>query len=485
MNSIANIPNDTPQLFVDDGIVESMNGLVRTLHPGKKQEEPVLVPDKPWEEKRVYIYGTVHHDEDSGLFRMWYLSRIGRGKEHRSPEMQERQGDLILFATSEDGLHWEKPNLGLCEFDGSRDNNIILFDKHCPTLIIDPAESNPNERYRMMAWEWRKAKQGYWVAHSADGLTWQEYPVNPVLTQDDKVLETATLARQPNTGEFFAFHRRWDDDQFGRRLIAVATSQDFQHWSEPGIILEPDEKDNEWVQDGGQRTEFYGMAGFCYGNQFLGFLPVFDIVVHVAKAKDGEGTGGVGVEQSPWDGPIEAQLAHSRDGLVWNRFKDRSPIIPRGERGSFDAGCILCSADRPVIVGDEVWHYYTGINTTHGGPIPPKTCVIGRVVWRLDGFVSLDAGPFEGWVQTLPMGISGSHLIVNADASGGKLVVEVLSESGESIEGYGADDCTPISSDNVRHSVTWGEREQLPRDRPICLRFHMRDTDLYSFSLSR
>ena len=117
----------------------------------------------------------------------------------------------------------------------------------------------------MMAWEWRQPRRGFWVAHSADGIDWREYPVNPVLTVDDETLETVTLARHPESGEYFAFHRRWDSDRFRRRLIAVATSPDFLHWSDPRTILVPAARDDEWVQDDEQRSEFYGMAGFCYG----------------------------------------------------------------------------------------------------------------------------------------------------------------------------------------------------------------------------
>ena len=98
--------------------------------PGRRLAQPVLVPDRPWEGARVYIYGSVCHDPDSGRFRMRYLSRIGRGNAHRSPEMQERQGDLVLYATSEDGVHLEKPSLGRHQFDGSTANNIVMFDKH-------------------------------------------------------------------------------------------------------------------------------------------------------------------------------------------------------------------------------------------------------------------------------------------------------------------------------------------------------------------
>jgi hypothetical protein len=29
----------------------------------------------------------------------------------------------MCYAVSEDGLHWEKPNLGLVEYNGSKENN--------------------------------------------------------------------------------------------------------------------------------------------------------------------------------------------------------------------------------------------------------------------------------------------------------------------------------------------------------------------------
>ena len=60
-----------------------------------------------------------------------------------------------------------------------------------------------------------------------------------------EILETVTAARVPDGGEYFAFHRRWDRDPFQRRLIAVATSRDFQHWSAPKTILIPDERDDQ------------------------------------------------------------------------------------------------------------------------------------------------------------------------------------------------------------------------------------------------
>ena len=124
------------QLFVDDGIVSAKSGVVRTLHQARRLEQPVLRADRPWEGRRVYIYGSVYYDCDAGIFRMWYNTRLGRGHQHRAPGLRSRTGDIILYATSEDGVHWEKPDLGCHEFDGSVANNILLFDKHSPTVIV-------------------------------------------------------------------------------------------------------------------------------------------------------------------------------------------------------------------------------------------------------------------------------------------------------------------------------------------------------------
>jgi hypothetical protein len=472
-----------PQLFVDDGIIGSKLGVVRTLHSARKLEKPVLEPDRPWEGDRIYIYGTVYYDPETQLFRMWYVTRLSPEYEHRAPGLIW-PWDMILYATSTDGIHWEKPNLGLHEFDGSRDNNILVLNKHSPSVIIDEEEVDSASRYRMAAWDWTVGKQGFWVADSADGLNWNEHPDNPIMVTSDEVLETMTVTREPRTGEYFGFHRRWgvgDHILNKKRLVAVATSMDFKEWSDPKLIFVPDAQDDAWVQDPGQRTEFYGMAGFCYSGQFLGFLPVFRVVRQPSYDDIGGQT--EIATQAPWDGPIEAQLVHSRDGRDWHRFEDRSPIIPRGQPGSFDAGCILCSANRPVVHDDEVWHYYTAVNTTHGGLMPPKRLSIGRAAWRLDGFVSMDAGVFGGMVETVPLEHSGGRLEVNVNAVQGSLEVEVLSAAGDPLVGYERADCVALQDDAVRHVVHWKGTDRLPADQPVRLRFYLNSAELYSFRL--
>ena len=467
------------QLFVDDRLVSDAQGVRRTLHPGRKLPRPVLEADRPWEGERVYVYGTIHYDRAEEIFKMWYLARLGPGYEERLPGLGEH-GDLVLYATSKDGVQWDKPSLNRHQFDGSGDNNIVLLNLHSPAILID--EDAPGAaRYRMLAWNWELDNYGYWRAYSEDGIVWKEYEQKPVLFKPDEILEAMTTARGPADGAYFAFFRLWDDVRgFHRRAIGVSRSTDFQHWSAPQLVLTPDEKDDEWASGAEQRTEFYNLAGFSYGSQFLGFLPVF----RVERIQQLDKSVSVS-NQAKWDGPIDAQLVHSRDGLTWQRFEDRSPIIPNGEPGSFDAGCILALANPPVIVGDDVWVYYTAVNTKHGAPMPPKRITVARASWRLDGFVSLDSGASGGIVETVPLHPAGDQLEVNVDASQGSFRVEVLSATGEPLPEFGLDSSESISGNHVRHMVRWKERTLLDAGEPIRLRFHLSNAQLYSFRITK
>jgi hypothetical protein len=56
-------------------------------------------------------------DEEEGIFKAWYMVGFyAPGKEH-----------VQCLAISEDGIHWERPNLGRHEALGSKENNITGF----------------------------------------------------------------------------------------------------------------------------------------------------------------------------------------------------------------------------------------------------------------------------------------------------------------------------------------------------------------------
>ena len=456
----------TTHVFVDDHLIATKSGVRRTIHPCRKLPRPVVEPEKPWEGGRVYVYGTVHYDAASKQYRMWYMSCPPAGK--RDKALQRTSRALVLYATSRDGVHWVKPELGLYEYGGSKANN-ILYGLDSPSVLVDVSDPDPARRYKMLGRGRTKNQSGGWGVRSADGLHWQDAPGNPGF----KTSDTLTLAFDPKTREYLAFHKLGTKIRgYSRRTVHLRTSKDFRTWSPSKLVMAPDEKDDAWAKRDPQRTEFYNMSVFPYAGQFLGLVTVFRLERHLKKTV---------AHQSAHDGPIHAQLVHSRDGRTWHRLDDRTPVIPNGP-DDYDAGCILGVTNTPVICGDEMWLYYTAITTGHGGAMPAKRITIGRAAWRLDGLVSLDAGDQGGVVETVPVRMTGDRLVVNADAANGSLTVELLDENGRPLAGYAAAECVPIRSDAVRHVVQWKGQARPETRRPVRLRFRLRGAKLYAFS---
>ena len=443
------------QIFIDDSLVSAKSGMERHTHPCTKPPRPVLGPEMNWErdgdDQRVYVYGTVLRDPETGAFRMWYNRLSG-----------------VLYATSEDGLRWNRPRLNLAEFQGTRENNCVLTSLHSPSVVYNP-DAAPKERYAMLGYKGGN-ERGYRAAYSEDGLHWHLYLKNPVLPSGD----TCTLMYDPKSGAYLAFHKRnvkWRGHE--RRTVYLAESRDMQAWSKPLLVMAPDEIDDAQIEkEGGRFGQFYNMSAFPYGDQYLGFVTLF----HFTGPPERKGP-----LQSNDDGPIDVQLVHSRDGRSWERCEDRTPVIPNGPY-AYDAGCILGVANGVVATGDEIWTYYTAITTTHGGFVPEKRITIGLAKWRLDGFVSLDAGEETGIVRTVPLNCEGNRLYVNAASE--SLTAAVLDASGTPLSGYAHEDCETLQGDFVRHAVTWKRHTTLPDDRPLCFEFRMKNAQLYSFRIA-
>ena len=164
------------QLFIDDYIVEQMSHVKRVLNHGvKAPNNPVVRADRPWETNYLRLNKIVYDDKD-GLFKMWY-SATDEFKPKKEPGAGYRvewtlegdsfarvnvpdpygyygdpngDGSKLCLATSKDGVHWEKPNLGKVEYKGSRDNNILPPGSRIPTLL-DPHETDPSRRYKAVA----------------------------------------------------------------------------------------------------------------------------------------------------------------------------------------------------------------------------------------------------------------------------------------------------------------------------------------------
>jgi hypothetical protein len=447
----------SPLLFADDSGIARRTSITRTVHPGRTRAEPVLVADQPWEHLRVYMWGTVHRDSATGRFAMWYMSRP-------PPPMT---GTRNLYAVSDDGLRWSKPALGVFDFKGSKENNLLGVGGGSLAVLHDPIDPDPRRRFKRFA----HRSGGYFAAYSADGIHWQEEGGRPVLTAGD----TITLAQHPTTGEYLAFHKRpFQRGAFDVRAVWLARSTDFKTWSDPILVLAADEADQEWATQPDERTEIYDMAVYPHAAGYLGFPAVFrnrpqDVTPELKAA------GAVAA-----DGPLDIQLAMSEDGAKWRRSWPRVAMIPRGAPGTFDGGAILGVSCAPIHTPDETWVYYSAIRATHGAPVPPKTMTIGRAEWRRHGFVSVDAGPQGGGIETKPLRFGAPSLVLNADARHGELRVALLEADGRPVPGRGFKECAPLTADQTRWVAQWDGETAIPTNRALRVAVQMTNVRLFS-----
>ena len=78
----------------------------------------------------------------------------------------------------------------------------------------------------------------------------------------------------------------------------------------------------------------------------------------------------------------------------------------------------------------------------------------------------------------------GDTLLLNADATGGAIAVEVLDRDGQPIDGFGRDEAMLVTSDSIRHPLAWKGHKDLHQlqGRPIRLRLHLRSARIFSLT---
>jgi hypothetical protein len=466
------------QLFIDQHLVRDSRQIAFTLHQAKKHERnPLLKPDQPWERDIVDIYGSVLFDREEKLFKMWYQT------------LQSDYFDVSVtcYATSRDGIHWEKPLVGTLEAKNGKPHNAVARSE-ITSEIKDPSEKDPPRRYKSICFI---PDQGYMTMISPDGLHWSmncTEAIAPIAHVDDVICGFWDAPRE----QYLAFAKlQYPVRGRLRRTFWSITSRDFQHWTKPELAFAPDRRDDDstlarleevrsmlTVPDRPKvlRTEFYQISAYPMESGVVAFPMVFSANANVSGNQDGIS---------------ELQIAFSRDLEQWER-PFRTPCLARGPAGSWDSG-FFTAASEAIRVGDEIRLYYGGSNYTHGAP-----CVydraesagtlrcrgeIGLATWKLDRFVSAD-GPAEGGtLTTIPLRFRGKRLEINAAAKRrGTIQVELLDAGGKPIEGFGKSDA--FTGDDLRHTVAFGGKSDVSKlaGRPICLRFHLANAELFSFA---
>lgn len=450
------------QLFLDDEWVEQTYFVSRQWHQPRRFPDPVLVAEHPWERWAVTMYGTVHHWRSK--FRMWYVVWTRESK------------NRVCYAESDDGVAWTKPHLGLCEFNGSRDNNIVI-DGTRPDRYVDDIsviDDPDDEEWPLKALYWEgsghdesKIDWGIWLARSKDGIKWDRSPglvlpgwidrFNAISSKVDG--KYVLLGRAPPVGKNF-FRRVWRIE-----------STDLRTWSEPRLVLARDLEDPP-------NMEYYSAVAFPYEGILVGGLERMYMTPDV----------------------LDTELIWSRDnGYTWGRARTRpaflAPLRDVGPR--FDNTWVSLPTNAPIRRHNRLWFYYTGRSCGHGVKYPMNHAAIGLSTLRVDGFASLHARERHGWVLTKPMTWPNAELYVNGETRRefdshpgfctGDLRVEIRDEANQPIPGYTWDDCLSL----------WQSLEQPEASAPIVfkdnrstralaarrvrLAFRLHEAHLYSF----
>ena len=431
---------------MDDFLIETTS-LKRTFHAANwHPDNPVLKPDRDWERAgksptaMVFSDG-VWWDPAEKQFKMWYMAGYTAA---------------TGYATSKDGLHWEKP-----VFDVRPGTNVVQKDwRDSSTTWLDLDERDPLRHYKLFrigsGWTYR-------LYFSGDGIHWGE-PVATTVAHGDR----STVFYNP-------FRKVWvfsirSDSPFGRArryfehtdvLKAAKYQKGEPVWWVGADKLDPPRGDLK-VQ-----PQLYNLDAVAYESLLLGLFSIWR---------------GQPADRAKFN---EVHVGFSRDGFHWDRPCRRPLVAPSEQFGDWNAFNLQSAGGCCLVVGDQLWFYVSG-RSGKPGSTESGICSTGVAMLRRDGFASLDAGQQEGTLTTRPLVFDGKHLFVNAATQGGQLRVELLDRDGKVIEPFTAAECVPMQADSTLHQITWKRGGDLSAwsGKPVRLRFLLNGGRLYSFWIS-
>lgn len=445
------------QLFVDDFLVETTT-LQRTSHAAAYlPENPVLRPDQAWERTgdsqsqpaptAMPFSDGAWFDPADHLFKLWYMSGYAKA---------------TAYATSKDGLHWEKPALDVVP--GT--NVVHTAGRDSGSVWLDQNEADAQRRYKMFLYAHHGATGNLSIFFSPDGIHWSESAGMTGMVGDR------------STVFYNAFRKVW---VYGIRDYAPAGIGRFRrYWESPAAAPEGAQWEKSkapfWVgadtldpEHPGLKTpcELYNLDAVAYESVLLGLFDIWR-----GQPKDRAK-------------PNELCVGFSRDGFHWLR-PTHEPFIPVSEhQGDWNWANVQSAGGCCLIVGDRLHFYVSGRSGVPGSPASGESAT-GLATLRRDGFVSMDANAQGGTLTTRPVQFQGKFLFINADAPHGEVRVEVLGETGQPLPGFTASDVVPMHEDGTAARIRWNGQDDLSAlsGKPIRFRFHLRDARLYAFWVS-
>lgn len=457
------LPEGDRHLLLDSRIVAGTENAELILGKVKKDaRNPLFEEDKPWEKRFDNLYANVIYDDEEQIYKCWYSPFIvDNSSEGMTPEQRKQEKYTaprnremaICYATSEDGIQWVKPELGLVDYSGNKANNILWrgdtrkdkhwFGPHGTGILKDSRDPDPERRYKAIL-----KREILSVAFSPDGVHWGPAIACPEANSAGDTHNNAFWA--PTVGKYVGITRQWDKegDRYWRQ-VARTSSTDFVNWEKVQVVLEGLD----------QNHQIYSMPVFYHGGVYLGLAAIHD------QETD----------------RVWTELTWSPDTVRWHRVVPGTPLIPNdGKEGDYDWGCVYAAAD-PVFLEDEIRLYYGGSDGLHTSWRNGFFCL---ATLRPDGFAGYRAldNAEPATVVTTPLFDGNATLRASVDiAKGGQLVVRVLGEGKRVLA-----ESKPLVSTVSDTEVQWlsgGPLDSIAT-KQAQLQFVFQKATLYSFSIA-
>jgi len=441
---------------------------------------PIFKEERPWEDGGL---GAGTFIKDGDIYKAWCSSGWG--------DMVRRK-EYFCYFESKDGMNWERPNCGIIEYDGNRNNNLI--DVRGGTVFIDPSAPE-SERYKwtcradLTKDEYKKYcrnrpgqvdarpdlnndKKFLTVrgAISPDGLHWEIIKEPIAITHSD----TQIIAYYDTfLKKYVCYFRDWmvgpyAGDKYGkrylhnaRRAIGRAETDDFRKFPLPEVIIEPDPymQPSVTLYTNGKTT----IPGAP--DQHLMFPVVWDQA----------------------DDTTHVNMLSSHNGKIWNYIPGGRPVLETSDFGEWDGGCIFAVPNLIELANGDFALPYTGYNVPHKYPRMKATRGIGYALWPKGRIVALETTE-KGEFSTVAIVPPGTKLYINAvTKSAGNIIIEAVGPDGNPIPGREFENSIPLVGDLFNSLVVWKEHNDIGIEsgQAVILRFRMVQSSIYSLEFKK
>lgn len=490
-----------PLLMPDD--FEELNLVSWRVEEGEPDAaNPLVQPGRPWDQGGVMSHGTVLRDPLDGKVKLYNISTPaeeagGVGYRH---ELERR----LTYFESEDGVHFERPELPYVSWGEHEKTNILLDHPSggastYANVFVDPSEEEyPYEMFIKRRPDYKcpsKTVEGHpppigksgnratYRYRSKNGTNW-EVIQGPIYATPSDV----SFVYKRHDGGYIVYYKSGVQPNENLRVIPydnngantlrsvfAKTSEDGVTWENNTLVMFPDWRDPNHMQ-------FMELNPRQVPGGYISMVTVYDAITQ----------------------RIYLQMAVSRDGLKWWTV-DRRPSLDNAPLGDYGGGMIW-QMKNPIVEGNQLHVYYAGTEGIHGEifdtryrprkearfedtigvdtPTLPFSAAICRASWRFDrlyALVSSAGGPVEGRAVTRSQDCNGKQLRVNVyTKSPGEFSAELVAKDGSAIPGYTKEDCQPVTGDHGDVKITWQGGDTAPA-RAEKVRFYLRRAYLYGF----